>query len=222
MTCLIKLKPEAIYDLWPVRRSLIFKVARRFKSLSTPDLDDILVTGETDSDHLKNLKEVLTRLDKAGFRLKREKCAFLLTSIDYLGHIVTANGLKPNVKKVQAIENAPRPLDVSQLNRSFIGMMNYYGKFLPNLSTILALSYSLLHKHSRWAWGQEQERAFVLARNFLTSSQLLIHFDPEKELVVCCDALPYGLGLFYCRMVLTGQFFMHLALCHPPREGIPS
>ena len=122
----------------------------------------------------------------------------------YLGHTVTADGLKPNVKKVQAIENAPRPLDVSQL-RSFIGMMNYYGKFLPNLSTILAPLYSLLHKHSRWVWGQEQERAFVLARSFLTSSQLLVHFDPGKELVVCCDASPYGLGAVLSHRMQDGS-----------------
>ena len=82
-------------------------------------LDDILVTGNTEEDHLNNLDEVLTRLGNSGFRLKRHKCIFLLPTVDYLGHTVTVDGLKPSEEKVRAIRRAPRPIDVTQL-RSFL------------------------------------------------------------------------------------------------------
>ena len=97
-------------------------------------------------EHLDNLKKVFDRLEQAGFRLKRQKCGFLLPSIEYLGHIIAAEGTKPNNQKVKAIMNAPTPTDVSQL-RSFLGLMNYYGKFLPNLSTVLAPLHYLLRNN---------------------------------------------------------------------------
>ena len=106
-------------------------------------IDDILVTGITDDDHLHNLEEVLTRLEKANLRLKRNKCAFLLPSVEYLGHRITAQGLQPTQEKIQAIQNAPPPQNVSQL-KSFLGLLNYYCKFLPNLSSTLAPLYMLL------------------------------------------------------------------------------
>ena len=84
-------------------------------------------------------------------------------------------------------------MDVGQL-RSFLGLVNYYGKFLPNLASTLAPLYLLLHKHTDWRWGIDQSRAFEQAKGLLTSCILLVHFDPDKELLVSCDASPYGLG----------------------------
>ena len=78
--------------------------------------------------HLKNLDEVLNRLEKAGLRLRYSKCAFMLTSIEYLGHYITDKGLQPTDKKVKAIQTAPAPRDLTQL-KSFLGLVNYYSKF---------------------------------------------------------------------------------------------
>ena len=156
-------------------------------------LDDILITGVNEEDHLHNLKAVLSRLKQAGFRLKRHKCAFLLPSIEYLGHVIDAEGLRPSGKKTQAIQNAPTPKTTSEL-RSFLGLMNYYGKFIPNLSTLMASLHWLLQKHVKWDWGRAQENAFRKAKGVLSSSQILVHFQPDKDLVVICDASPYGVG----------------------------
>ena len=71
-------------------------------------------------------------------KLKPEKCSFMLTEVEYLGHKISAKGLQPTNQKVRAITEAPRPTNVSQL-KSFLGMLNYYGKFLPNLSIHLAI-----------------------------------------------------------------------------------
>jgi hypothetical protein len=111
-------------------------------------IDDILVTGSTE-EHLANLAQVLTRLGNAGMRLKREKCAFMLDSVSYLGHVISSEGLRTGDLKVKAIIDAPDPKDLSEL-RSFLGMVNYYGKFLPNLVTTLSPLYRLLRQSSVW------------------------------------------------------------------------
>ena len=108
-------------------------------------LDDILVTGANDEEHLRNLDVVLNHLEKAGVRLKLSKCEFMLPSVEYLGHRITAQGLKLTDEKIQAIRDAPTPTNVSQL-KSFLGLLNYCGKFLPNLSSALAPLYSLLQQ----------------------------------------------------------------------------
>ena len=156
-------------------------------------LDDILVTGETEDKHLQNLEQVLSRLEKAGLQLQRQKCTFMQPSVEYLGHRISAAGLHPSEEKVRAIVDAPVPKDVTQL-RSFLGLVNYYGKFLPQLSSTLALLYALLQKKARWTWGAVQDKAFLEAKGQLTSPCLLVHFDPRKELVLSCDASPYGVG----------------------------
>ena len=156
-------------------------------------LDDILITGKTNQEHLDNLAAVLQRLAAAGMKLKPEKCSFMLPEVEYLGHKISEKGLQPTTQKVRAIVEAPQPTNVSQL-KSFLGMLNYYGKFLPNLSTCLAPLYALLQKKSPWSWGSQQENAFNKAKSMLTSSCLLTHYDPTKPLILACDASPYGLG----------------------------
>jgi len=94
---------------------------------------------------------------------------------------------------VRAIKEAPSPKNVAEL-RSFLGLVNYYGKFLPELSTVLAPLYQLLHKDCSWNWQQAQETAFQQVKELLHSATLLVHFDPDKDVVLSCDASPYGVG----------------------------
>ena len=98
-------------------------------------VDDILVSGKTDEEHLATLNEVLSRLGSAGLRLKMSKCSFMQPSVEYLGYRVDAHGLHAIEKKVQAIRDAPAPENPQQL-RSFLGMVTYYSKFISNYSTI--------------------------------------------------------------------------------------
>ena len=156
-------------------------------------LDDILVTGTSESEHLQILEQVLTRLEEVGIRLKESKCQFLLPSVEYLGYRISGNGIQPTEEKLRAIRDAPTPRDLSQL-KSFLGLLNYYGKFLPHLSSTLAPLYKMLSKGQVWHWGREQEKAFCIAKSQLTSDTLLVHFDPTLQLALSCDASPYGLG----------------------------
>ena len=95
-------------------------------------LDDILITGKSDEDHLQNLSAVLSKLQDAGLRLKKSKCNFLAESVEYLGHVISGKGLHPTKAKVLAVQNAPVPQNITQL-KSFLGLINYYRKFLPDL-----------------------------------------------------------------------------------------
>ena len=131
-------------------------------------LDDILVTGATEQELLQNLDEVLSRLETAGMRLKYYKYAFSLPGVEYLCHKISAQGLQPTDDKIQAINSAPAPTDVSQL-KSFLGLVNYCCKFLPNLSNILAPLYRKLQKNTKWIWGPEEKKVFQTAKKSLTS-----------------------------------------------------
>ena len=150
-------------------------------------LDDVLVSGTSEKQHLQILDRVLHRLHQAGLKLKLDKCSFMLPAVEYLGHVISADGVRPAEDKKRAILEAPAPKNVTQL-RSFLGLLNYYGKFLPNLASTLAPLYSLLEKYRAWSWRQEQELAFNKAKQLLTSAKVLVHFDPEKSLLLSCDA----------------------------------
>ena len=153
-------------------------------------LDDILVTGHTEQEHRHNLTQVLSHLEAAGMRLKKEKCAFMLPSVSYLGHVISAEGLHTSELKVKAVVDAPEPKNLAEL-RSFLGMVNYYR---PDLATTLALLYLLLCQTTQWKWGREQEEAFKTVKDQLKSGQVLTHFDDLLPLVLACDASPYGVG----------------------------
>ena len=94
-------------------------------------VDDVLVTGATVEEHLRNLDAVLGILENAGLRLNKSKCFFLRSRIEYLGHIIDGDGLHPTDEKVTALKEALPPTNLTEL-RSFLGIVNYYAKFLPN------------------------------------------------------------------------------------------
>ena len=156
-------------------------------------LDDILITGASEEAHLQTLDEVLSRLEKAGLRVKGKKCEFMRPSVTYLGHRIDAAGLHPLQDKVQAIKEAPEPKSVTEL-KSYLGMLTYYGKFLPNLSSTLHPLHKLLKKDAPWSWTAEQRKAFAASKDLLTSTKFLAHFDPSHKLTLACDASAYGLG----------------------------
>ena len=156
-------------------------------------LDDILITGTTEDDHLHTLGIVLERLEDHGFRLKMSKCNFLAKSVEYLGHRIDQHGIQALPSKVEAITNAPEPKNVPEL-RSFLGLLNYYGKFIPNLSSILHPLNQLLKDKQKWEWSKECAQAFKTAKDQLTSARVLTHYDPNLPIALAADASAYGIG----------------------------
>ena len=101
-------------------------------------LDDMIITGRDDQEHLDLMEEVFMRLKENGLRANREKCQFFQKKITYCRHEVDKHGLHKTEEKVEAVVNAPRPDNVEQVHL-LLGLVNYYHKFLPNLATILNL-----------------------------------------------------------------------------------
>lgn len=167
-------------------------------------LDDILVSGTTQREARENLILVLRRLQTAGMRLKLEKCSFLQRSCTYLGHRLDQEGVHPTEDKVLAILKAPIPRDETQL-RSFLGLLNYYHKFIKDLSSVLAPLHKLLKSDTKWFWTSSQTAAFNSAKDRLRSSQVLVHFNPQLPLVLSCDASPYGVGAVLSHLMPGGE-----------------
>jgi organic radical activating enzyme len=155
-------------------------------------LDDILVSGANPEEHLQNLRALLQRLHDNGLRCKLEKCVFAQPSVDYLGHTLSTEGISKG-PKVDAIVKMPPPKDVSSL-RSFLGSTQFYGKFLPNLSTITEPLHRLTKKNVKWTWQAEQQTAFQKLKDLLCSDSVLAHYDPSMEIGIACDASEVGIG----------------------------
>lgn len=152
-------------------------------------LYDILITVGSREEHLKKL----SRLEKYGVRVKRAKCRFMESKVEYLGHTMDSESLHPTDEKVDAIVKAPSPTNVSEL-RPFLGLLNYYACFLRSLSTLLQPPYSLLKKESEWRWTPKWEEVFTKTKRLLLESQLVVHYDTKKPLRLACDASPYDVG----------------------------
>nr|XP_034838819.1 uncharacterized protein K02A2.6-like [Maniola hyperantus] len=156
-------------------------------------LDDVLITGANDGEHLDRLHAVLQRLQEAGLTLQKEKCEFFKDEVSYLGYIINKDGLKKSPSKVKAILEASVPTNVNQL-QSFLGLVNYYRSFVPSASTILSPLYDLLKKGVKWNWGQLHSKAFNTIKRLLASDQVLTHFNPNAKVILTVDASPSGLG----------------------------
>ena len=156
-------------------------------------LDDLVVTGKTREEHLRNLSCVLSRLKELGLKLNRDKCEFLKDRIEYCGHVITKEGLQQAPAKVAAMVNMPAPSDVKQL-RAFIGMVQYYARFVPNLSHQLRPLLELLVKGKKWTWGRRQQDAFKAVKQELLSNRVLTHYSQDLPLSLACDSSAYGIG----------------------------
>lgn len=110
-------------------------------------LDDILIGATTREECERKLEEVLSKLIEYDIRVNVSKCKLFQTEVEFLGHTITSEGIKPNKNKVQAIVEAPHPTNLNQL-QSYLGLLNYYAKFIPNLSTKLEPLYNLLRKNT--------------------------------------------------------------------------
>ncbi|XP_050088326.1 uncharacterized protein K02A2.6-like [Anopheles aquasalis] len=156
-------------------------------------MDDILVGGENEKQCKENLCEVLSRLEEHSVRVNGKKSVFFETEIEYLGYKISKNGITPNESKVEALVKAPVPMDVMQL-QAYLGMVNYYSRFLPNLATVLSPLYELLRKDKKYVWSKECQEAFEKTKTMLVAKHMLEPFDPKKPVVLAVDASPYGLG----------------------------
>lgn len=155
--------------------------------------DDILIKNKDINSHLKTIEQVLEILQRNGLKIKKNKCNFLADHVEYLGFIVDKKGLRTNPNKIKAIIDMPPPRNTTEL-KSFLGMVNFYGKFIKNLSSYLFPLYDLLKKGKHYYWGKEQNDSFLKVKKLLCSTKVLVHYNMCWPTVVTCDASAYGVG----------------------------
>ena len=156
-------------------------------------LDDVLVFGQTLEEHNSNLLEVFDRLRGAGLRLKPKKCTFAQPSVEYLGHVVSAEGIRTDPRKLQAVRDYPAPIDLKSL-RSFLGLCSYYRRFVPGFSKVAAPLHALTRKDVDYVWAQDCKDSFDKLRVLLASAPLLSYPDFQKLFILETDASGEGLG----------------------------
>ena len=167
-------------------------------------LDDIIITGKSDEEHLKTLETVLQRLQDYNLRVNRDKCSFFQEEITYCGHKINANGLHKTQDKIEAVINAPVPENVTQL-RAFLGLVNYYSHFLPNMASVLHPLYQLLKKDRKYAWTPATQNAFDTVKEMITSDIVLTHYNPDLPVKLACDSSAYGLGAVISHVMENGE-----------------
>ena len=161
--------------------------------------DDIMLYGvgstEIDAlvDHDKKLLALLQRCQEIGIRLNKDKVSLRQKSVCFLGHLVTAGGLKPDPEKVRAIADMPPPTDLAGVQR-VNGFTNYLAKFLPQLSDVMEPIRQLTRKDVPWNWSNPQQTAFEKMQHLVKNAPCLKYFDSSVPLVVQCDASEKGLG----------------------------
>lgn len=155
--------------------------------------DDILVGGANVEECKQNLYKVFEALSKFNVKVRDDKCVFLRESVEYLGHVVTEKGIEPKRVKMQAIFDAPSPTDDTTL-KAYLGLLNFYSRFIPNLSSKLTPLYNLLAKDKKFEWSPESEEIFQNSKRWLFDSNFLVHYNPDKPIGMVCDSSAYGVG----------------------------
>lgn len=156
-------------------------------------IDDIVITGESNEVHLSRLEEVLRRFKEHNITLNVQKCGFFLESVNYCGYTLDKNGVHKDQVKMDAITKMSRPTNITEV-RAFTDMINYYSRFIPNVSTILHPLNLLLRKDTKFYWSRECERSFQSAKKAFTSKKVLAYFDTKLPLILATDASPIGVG----------------------------
>ena len=162
-------------------------------------LDDIIVFSKMPDEHIKQLRSVFEKLDQAGLCLKPSKCEFFKKTVEYLGHIVSENGIETNSKKIESIVKWPQPQTVTQMH-SFLGFCNYYRKFIHRYAQIAKPLYKLISgdqtktKQAKLFWDEKCEQAFKALKDICSHTPVLAYADYTKLFRVHTDASELGLG----------------------------
>lgn len=170
----------------------VFK--RELDSFIIVYLDDILIYSKTKEEHVEHLKFALTRLREHKLYAKMSKCCFSATQVEYLGHVLSHKGVSVEAQKVEAIKNWPRPSSKKSV-QSFLGLVNYYRRFIQNCSHI-AKPLTELTKNVPFQWNPSAEESFQKLKDTICSAPVLMPFNPNAavNIRVTTDASQYAIG----------------------------
>lgn len=156
-------------------------------------IDDIVIHGRSLKEHQERLAQILERIRKSGLKLQPNKCQFLRKETIYLGHVITEDGIKPDPSKLDVVKNYPVPKKAKDL-QSFLGLAGYYRKFIKNFSYIARPLTQLLKKDAEFRWTDQEQEAFQILKEKLTSAPLLQYPDFSKPFTLTTDASGKAIG----------------------------
>jgi hypothetical protein len=156
-------------------------------------LDNVLIFSRDEEEHYAHLPKVFQRLREKELFAKLAKCEFLCSELKYLGHIIGKDGLKVDPQKVEVVKNWPTPQKVTDVRR-FLGLANYFRKFIQGFSSLAAPLTKLSSSKSAWTWGKEQDEALAALMDALIQAPILSLLDLRKPFHVICDASDFGVG----------------------------
>ena len=174
--------PTTFQQIEVVLKGLLWKECFKY-------IDDVSVSSPDCKGHIGHLQEVSDRFRKAGLRLKTKKFSVLKSTVSYLRHLVTSEGIQPDPKKISRVISYPAPTDINEV-RSFLGLANYYRRFVPGVSQIAAPLHSLLKKEAHSYWSTDCERAFYQLKQLLTSApvwHIYPRFNSEHRFILETD-----------------------------------
>lgn len=156
-------------------------------------LDDIIVCGESLDEHNANLQKLYVRLREVGLKLQPHKCEFLVTELQYLGHLITPSGIKPNPFKLSAVAKFPEPKSKKHI-KQFLGLAGYYRKFIKDFSKIASPLLKLLRADQEFIFTESCRLAFNTLRAELCSDRVLMFPNFAKPFFLTTDACDYAIG----------------------------
>jgi hypothetical protein len=156
-------------------------------------LDDILIFSKDPSKHEEHVRIVLDQLKKHNLHAKPEKCTFHTDTVEYLGYIVSPQGVFMDAAKTRAIKHWPPPRNLKELQR-FLGFCNFYQRFIDHYSAISAPMNKLMRSGQRWGWEAEADKAFNKLKSAFEGAPMLVHFHPKRETIIETDCSDYALG----------------------------
>jgi hypothetical protein len=155
--------------------------------------DNILIYSKSEEEHAQHLRVILQRLRDHQLYAKFRKCAFWLREVPFLGHVISAEGIAVDPSKVQEVLDWKSPKSVTQIH-SFLGLAEYYRRFIPNFSKIAKPMTQLIEKEAKFKWSPQCEDTFLILKTLLTTATVLAQPDIEKLFDVYCDASGTGIG----------------------------
>ena len=153
-------------------------------------LDDIIIYSRSEKEHLEHLEEIFIRLKAAGLKLKLEKCCFFKKHIQYLGHLISAEGIQSLPEKLEGIAKMPAPKNSKEV-KQFLGLVGYYRKFVPRFADISRVLTHLTKKDVKFKWMPECENCFQILKEFLQQAPILKYPNPQANYTLYTDASKY-------------------------------
>lgn len=168
-------------------------------------IDDVLIPTETVEENLSLLREVLLLLKKYGFELNYSKCQFLRQTIEFLGYIVSADGITLSARHTSAVNNFPQPRNVTEVQQ-FLGLASYFRKFVKDFALKTRPLQTLLKKDVDFVFTEPCRNSFNLLKNELVSAPILCLYDPAAQTELHTDACSMGLGAILLQKQKNGAW----------------